>query len=736
MNSNNENILNESVQFVKGVGPKRAESFESIGIKTIRDLLFYFPAKHLDRRTTLSIAKAYFYLLDGYDGEITIIAEVINKDRRRFGKQEIMTVTLKDLTGSFNCVWFHGIKYIYEIFQEGNTYAVSGKPTRSKYGDMQIIHPDFDRISEDETISYLNTGKIIPFYRIPKTVKSANLGDFSIRRIINNVVDKYADLLPESLPDYIIKKNALLNINDAVKNMHFPVNLELFNKSIKRFKFEEILYLEILIALKKYQYKNKLTGIKMNINTTLVKDIISFLPFKLTDDQQKTLKDIFIDMKQDQPMNRLIQGDVGSGKTIVALIAMIIAADNGFQSVMMAPTEILADQHFINISRLLNDFSSKNKNIHINTTLLLGGQTKREREIVLNEIKTGKSKIIIGTHALLEEKVSFSKLGLLVVDEQHRFGVEQRAALMKKGTMPDVIVMSATPIPRTLSMTVYADLDISLIKQLPKGRKKIKTVLRSTTKLPDIYKYIIEKAFNGIQSFIVYPLVEDSEKLELKSAEAFYKSLTNTYFKKIKVGLLHGRMSWQEKENIMQQFKKHKFDVLISTTVIEVGIDIPNANIILINEAQRFGISQLHQLRGRVGRSDEQAYCILVTDEKNMKYNLKDDMKIEYLSSAQKIIYKSSIRLNSIVKHSDGFKLAEIDLKLRGPGDIFGIKQSGMPELNFIDIVKDTDIIEHAKGVAFKLIQEDINLQNENNKIIKQNLVNNYSSHFNYSKIA
>jgi len=736
MNSKKENILNESVQFVKGVGPKRAESFESIGIKTIRDLLFYFPSKHLDRSTTLTIAKAYSYLLDGYDGEITIIAEVTNKDRIRFGKREIITVSFKDSTGNFNCVWFHGIKYIYDVFQEGKTYAVSGKPIRSKYGDMQIIHPDYDRISENETKSYLNTGKIIPFYRIPKNIKSINLGDFSIRRIINNVVEKYADFLPETLPEYIIKQNDLFNINDAVKNMHFPISSELFKKSVKRLKFEEIFYLEILIALRKYQYKNKLTGVVMNINNTLLKDFINFLPFTLTDDQKKTLKDILSDMKHQQPMNRLIQGDVGSGKTIVVLIAMIIAADNGYQAVMMAPTEILADQHYKNISTLLKEFSNKHKKDHIQTSLLLGGQNKKERETVLNDIAKGKSKIIIGTHALLEEKVSFNKLGLLIVDEQHRFGVEQRATLMKKGKIPDVIVMSATPIPRTLSMTLYADLDISVIKQLPKGRKKIKTVLRSTTKLPDIYKYILDKAFSGIQSFIVYPLVEDSEKLELKSAEAFFESLTKTYFKKIKVGLLHGRMNWKEKEKIMQQFKEHKFDVLISTTVIEVGIDIPNANIILINEAQRFGISQLHQLRGRVGRSDKQAVCILVTDEKNMKYKLKDGLKIEYLSSAQKNIYKSSIRLNSMVKSSDGFKLAEIDLKLRGSGDIFGTKQSGIPELNFIDIVHDTDIIEHAKGIAFKIIQGDINLRNENNKLIKQNLINNYSSHFNYSKIA
>ena len=736
MKTNNENILNESVQFVKGVGPKRAKSFEVIGIKTIRDLLFYFPSKYLDRSTTLSIGKAYQYLIEGYEGEITIIAEVVNKEKRRFGKKELMKITLKDSTGMFDCVWFQGVKYMYDIFQEGKTYAVSGKPTKSKYGDMQLIHPDYDRISLNEAHEYLNTGKIIPFYKIPKTLKNNNLGDLSLRRILNNAVEKYADLLPESLPENIVQENNLLKINEAVKNIHFPSGKGSYNKALKRFKFEEIFYLEILIALRKYQYKSSVPGIAMEINNNLLKSFLNFLPFKLTEDQQKTLRDIFNDMKSTQPMNRLIQGDVGSGKTIVSLIAMIIAADNGYQSVMMAPTEILADQHYKNISKMLNNFSIKNNTKPINVSLLIGGQNKKERTAVLNKIEFGEAKIIIGTHALFEEKVSFNNLGLMIVDEQHRFGVEQRAKLIKKGKVPDVIVMSATPIPRTLSMTVYADLDISLIKQLPKGRKKIKTVLRSGSKLPNIYKYIVDKAKEGIQSFIVYPLVEDSEKLELKSAETYYNSLTNTFFNDIKVGLLHGRMSWQEKEEIMLQFKSHKFDVLISTTVIEVGIDIPNANIILINDAHRFGLSQLHQLRGRVGRSEQQAYCILVTDNKNIKYNLKENMRIEYLSTTQLNFYKSSIRLNSMVKYSDGFKLAEVDLKLRGPGDIFGTKQSGLPELIFVDIVNDTDIIEHAKGIAFKLIKDDIKLQSEKNKLIRQQLKNNYSSHFFYSKIA
>jgi len=360
------------------VGAKRAESFEAIGIQTIMDLLFYFPSKHLDRSTTLTIGKAYSYIIDGYEGEITIIAEVVNKEKRRYGKRETLKVVFKDTTGTFNCIWFQGVKYIYDVFEEGKTYALSGKPTRSKYGEMQIIHPDYDRISTDETQGYLNTGKIIPFYRIPKTLKGKNLGDFSLRRILNNAVEKYSDLLPETLPENIVNKNNLLKINEAVRNIHFPLNKESYSKALNRFKFEEIFYLEILVALRKYQYKSFSHGIAMKINNNFLKTFLNFLPFKLTKDQQITLKDIFNDMKVPQPMNRLIQGDVGSGKTIVAIISMLIAADNGYQSVMMAPTEILADQHYKNISKMLSDFTSLNKCMPIQVSLLIGGQSKKK----------------------------------------------------------------------------------------------------------------------------------------------------------------------------------------------------------------------------------------------------------------------------------------------------------------------------------------------------------------------
>lgn len=736
MNSKNENILNRSVQYIKSVGPKRAESFEKLGIKTVRDLLFYFPTRHLDRTTTLPAVKAYGYAVNGYDGELTVIAKVEDKEKRRFGRKEILIVQFRDKSGFFECVWFQGVKYFHNVFNEGDIFALSGKPNITKYGNLQFIHPDFDRITEDESNSYLNTGKIIPFYRIPKELRDKNIGDFSLRRIISGAVEKYCDCLEETLPEDLVKRHNLKSLSNAVRNFHFPESKESLTSSVQRFKFEEIFNLEILVALKQHNYKTQLSGNSMMVKSGLVHDFLKILPFKLTDAQLKVLSEIRKDMESHFPMNRLLQGDVGSGKTIVALIAMLIAVDNGYQAALMVPTEILADQHAKNISKLLNKLSTVYKEKTVKLNLLIGGQKKSDRELILKEIGNQEVDIIIGTHALFEGNVKFNKLGLVVIDEQHRFGVAQRAKLQSKGSAPDIIVMSATPIPRTLSMTVYGDLDVSVIDELPKDRKPVKTILRGDGKLPDIFKFIIDKAKEGYQSFIVYPLVEDSDKLELKAAETYYKELKEGALKNLNIGLLHGKMSWQEKEEVMFLFLAKKFDVLIATTVIEVGIDIPDANIILINDAHRFGLSQLHQLRGRVGRSGKQAYCILVTNDGLVAANGRFENDIEYLSSSQLEKYKTSIRLGTMVKHSDGFKIAEVDLKLRGPGDIFGTQQSGFPELKFIDIAKDVDIISNAKQAAFDCIAKDPHLKEISNQVIKKNLIEHYSNNLQYAKIA
>jgi ATP-dependent DNA helicase RecG len=735
MNSTNENILDSSVQYIKSVGPKRAESFSKIGINTIHDLLFYFPSRHLDRTTVLSASKAYGYAINGYDGEVTIIAKVVDKEKRNIGKREILKVQFRDASGFIECVWFQGVKYFHSVFNEGDYFAISGKP-EINFNKLQIVHPDYDRITEEETQSFLNTGKIIPFYKIPKELKQLKIGDLSLRRIINIAVENYVDKLDETIPDEIIAKHNLIDLITAVKNYHYPQNKELFEQAKRRFKFEEMFYIELLVALRKNNYQTKLAGNKMEIKTKLVSDFLKTLPFELTHSQLNVLSEIKKDMLTEKPMNRLLQGDVGSGKTIVALIAMLIAVDNGYQAALMAPTEILADQHAKNISAMMNRLFSINKEKEIKVSLLIGGQKKSERSKNLSNIELQEADIIIGTHAMFEEQVKFNNLGLVVIDEQHRFGVKQRALLQSKGKTPDVLVMSATPIPRTLSMTVYADLDFSVINEMPKNRKPIKTVLRGESKLPEIYNFIIDKTKEGYQTFLVYPLVEESDKLDLKAATIFYEDLKVNHLKNLKLGLIHGRMSWQEKEEVMCLFQKKIFDVLVSTTVIEVGIDIPDANIILINDAQRFGLSQLHQLRGRVGRSEQQAFCILITkDEVAAKQNA-NQLDLDYLSSVQLEKYKSSVRLQSMVKYNDGFKIAEIDLKLRGPGNIFGTEQSGFPDLKYTNIVDDVEIILEAKQSAFELIEKDPKLKNNISAAIRKNLIKHYSKNLSYAKIA
>lgn len=735
MNSTKTDILNQSIQFLKSVGPKRTDAFKKIGIVSIYDLLHYFPSRHLDRTTTLTSAKAYGYVMNGYTGELTVIGKVVDKEKRKFGKREILKIQMRDSSGYFECVWFQGAMYFQDVFTEGEIFAVSGKPSLSKYSGLQFTHPDFDRITAEESQNFLNTGKIIPFYRIPKELRTGNLGDFSLRRILNNAVELYADYITESLPPLFISEHNLIPLKQAIKNYHFPESLTKLNEARHRFKFEELFYIEMLVALRKHNYKTKLTGNELVIKSNLVKAFLKILPFKLTDAQLLSLTDIKKDMASPQPMNRLLQGDVGSGKTVVALIAMLIAVDNGFQSILMVPTEILAGQHAKNISALMQKLYEIYPEYKIKVSLLLGGQMKNMKETKRMNEELHEADIIIGTHALFEEKVSFRNPGLIVVDEQHRFGVEQRARVVGKGKTPDVIVMSATPIPRTLSMTLYGDLDFSTINEMPKGRKPVKTLLRSENKLPDIYQFIIDKSKEGIQSFIIYPLVEESDKIELKAAQTYYDDLSSTYFKNINVGLIHGRMHWKEKEEQMLLFHSKKYDVLISTTVIEVGIDIPDANIILINDAHRFGLSQLHQLRGRVGRSSQESYCVLVTKDEFISTG-KHQKDIEYLPFSQIDKMKTSIRLNTMVKYNDGFKIAEIDMKLRGPGDIFGKKQTGFPELKHATLPEDTELLAEAKLAAFKIINDDPQLTKEKNILLRKTLLSFHTQNLKYARIA
>lgn len=721
--------LNTSVQYLKSVGPKRAEAFSKVGIFTVEDLLYYFPTKHLDRSTILSAIKVAQYVTNGYEGEVTIIGKVVDKELIRYGKKQIFKVQMKDKTGLFECVWFQGIKFFKELFQENEIYAVSAKPVITRYGNLQFAHPDFDKITDLESEEFLNTGKIIPFYKVSKELKSTKLGDISLRRILSNVVENYAEFIQESLPNSVIEKNNLLPKNEAIKNYHHPPDLEYLGKAKERFKYEEFFYLECLAAIRKQRLKSRRNGIKFNVQTKPIKKFINELPFKLTEAQLKVLHEIRQDMESNEPMSRLLQGDVGSGKTIVALISMLIAVSNGYQAVLMAPTEILADQHFKKIHQLVEGTG-------FNAALLIGGQKTKTRKTILNGIANNEINIIIGTHALLEEKVHIPKMGLAVIDEQHRFGVAQRSKLIGKTISPDVLIMTATPIPRTISMTVYGDLDVSVIDQMPQNRKPIKTALRSEKNLEDIFKFIREKVKSGEQAFIVYPLVEESEKMDLKDVTSEFEKINKTFLSGINVNLIHGKMKWQEKEIIMESFANREFDVLFSTTVIEVGIDIPNATVIVINEAFRFGLSQLHQLRGRVGRGDKQSFCILVTRDDHLQKMRTKNISLDYLAAAELDKYRSQIRLNAMVEHNDGFKLSEIDFKLRGPGNIFGVEQSGIPQLQHADIINDTELLIIAKNDAFNIIRNDPSLSEKENLIIKQHLKKNYSTALKFSLIA
>jgi ATP-dependent DNA helicase RecG len=721
--------LNSHVKYLKSIGPKRAEILLTIGIETVHDLLYYFPTRYLDRTTILDSSKVFKFVASGYKNEITIIGKVVETEEIRYGKKNIYKVSFKDDKGFFECVWFRGIKFFKNRFKVDEYYAISAKPVITKYGHLQFAHPDFDRLASEESLDFRNTGKIIPFYRIPADLKKHNLGDLSLRRLITSAVENCINEISETLPAKIISKNNLLNLKSTIINKHFPENSALLDRANYRLKFEELFYIESLIAIKKLNNKKSTNGIKYKLDIPLVKDFLKSLTFELTNAQLKTLHDIRLDMESISPMNRLVQGDVGSGKTIVALIALLIAVSNNKQAAFMAPTEILAIQHFNNLKNILSGFQIK-------VELLIGGHKLKEKKATYELMKNGIPAIYVGTHALIEEKAKFSNLGLVIIDEQHRFGVAQRSNLITKSNDPDVLVMTATPIPRTLTMTLYGDLDVSIIDEMPKNRIPIKTYLRNDNKLDKIYKFIIESIDKGLQAFIVYPLVEDSDKLDLKAAETYYNELNNSVFAKYKVGLIHGKMKWNEKKEVMQQFSDKEFDILISTTVIEVGIDISNANIMVINDAHRFGLSQLHQLRGRIGRGAEQGHCILVTSEALSKKQFDASFSFGYLSDAEIQKNKTIIRLNALVNNTSGFKLAEIDMKLRGPGDIYGLKQSGLPDFKYANLVEDQEILLKAKIVAFDTIENDPKLSQNGNEVIKNNIKQYYKNNLHFSKIA
>ena len=666
--------LNKPVQYVKGVGPNRVKLLNKLNIYTLGDLITYFPRNHEDR----SIPKKISECKDGEEVLIrAVAASKVTEMRTR--KVWIYKLIVKDETGVCTITWFNQ-KYIKDKFIVGHTYNFYGK-IENKLGKVEMKSPVFDEEGVDK-----NTGKIIPIY--PLTYR---LSQNTIRKIIEMGIEEVYGKMEETLPEYLLEKYRLLEINDAIKSVHFPQSNSDFIRAKNRFVFEELLSLQLALLKLKEGYKSEKKGILFDKNVN-IQDVIDTLPFKLTKAQDKVLKEINENMESNMPMNRLLQGDVGSGKTIVSIIAAYKAVKSGYQVAIMAPTAILADQHLKNFEKTLKDFDIK-------CELLVSSVTKKKKEDILQRLVEGKIDILIGTHAMLEENVVFNNLGLVVTDEQHRFGVKQRATIVSKGNNPDVIVMSATPIPRTLALILYGDLDISIIDELPPNRKTVDTFAVTKDYEERVNNFVKKQVDEGRQAYIVCPLVEEDEETDLQSVEALFEKYKTEVFKEYRVEYLHGKMKAKEKDEIMREFKAGNIDILISTTVIEVGVDVPNASIMVVENAERFGLAQLHQLRGRVGRGEYKSYCILKYEGKGK--NTRERMKV-------------------MCQTNNGFIISEKDLELRGTGDFFGTAQHGLPELKIANLFEDMRELKVVQEVANEIITDDPNLEKEKNIRLKK----------------
>lgn len=668
--------LKQNVQYIKGVGPNRVKLLNLLGIYTIEDLISYYPRAYQDRSKIKKIEELQ-------EGEEALIEAVTLSGVSTFKLRRNMSVSkvqVQDDTGRCLITWFNQ-DYIKSTIHAKEKYKFYGKVTK-KIGQTEMTSPVFDKEGENK-----NTGKIIPVY--PTTKK---LSENAIRQAIENALMLVENELEDNLPEYIKKEYELENLETAVKQIHFPTDFNSLTEARKRLVFEELLTFQLALLSLKNQYDNEIRGIKYSKQVKM-SDVINILPFKLTKAQLKVLEEIDQDMESYKPMNRLLQGDVGSGKTVVAMISAYKAVKSGYQVALMAPTTILASQHIVNFNKILNQFGIK-------CELLVSSLTKKQKNIVLDKLKNGEIDIIIGTHALLQENVEFKKLGLVVTDEQHRFGVKQRSIIAGKGNNPDILVMTATPIPRTLAIIVYGDLDISVIDELPPNRKKIDTVAVKENMSDRIISFIKKNVDEGRQAYIVCPFVDENEEMEdVKSVEKLAESYKDEIFKDYKVEILHGKMKPKEKDKIMQDFKGNKISILISTTVIEVGVDVPNANIMVIENAERFGLAQLHQLRGRVGRGEYKSYCIL-------KYNSNSGRVRE--------------RMKIMTETEDGFKIAEKDLELRGAGEFFGTRQHGLPEFKIANIFEDIKILKQVQELALKIEMQDAKLEKEENKPLKK----------------
>ncbi len=720
------------LQAVRGIGPKRAAALKAIGIDSIVKLLYYFPFDYLDRSRITKIHDLPKFVEAG--AEVTVIGSVFRTEvRYTRNKRKMFFLTLQDDSGFLTCVFFRGAEFYKDAFEAGEVLAVSAVPEFDRLRRVQFAHPEFDRLTmkdaEDDTDwnSLLHTGAIIPKYSSSEELKNAGLDARGFRKILRSAVRHHLGALSEHMPDAVREKYHLNDIRTAIAQIHFPLSYADRSHAVRRLKFDELFYFQLLMAYRRRELKGAMKGIEFHAESPLAAALERALPFPLTGAQRRVAAEIAADMTSTSPMNRLLQGDVGSGKTIVALLSMLRAVDSGYQAAIMAPTEILAEQHWRSIQGYLAP-------LMLNVRLLVGGQKKKLRADVLEDIRRGTAQIVVGTHALLQETVDFDNLGLVVIDEQHRFGVAQRAALRGKGRAhPDVLVMTATPIPRTLALTVYGDLDVSVIDELPKNRVAIRTAVRTEKDKAKIHAFVRAEIARGRQAYIVYPLIDESEKSDLKAAAAEFDVFRTRIFPELRLGLLHGRLPSEEKDDLMQRFKRRELDILVATTVIEVGIDVPNATIMIIENAERFGLSQLHQLRGRVGRGADQSYCILMSDSRAgaRQLELTHDR-----AEARRETAATQTRLDTMAATNDGFRIAEVDLELRGAGEFFGTRQSGLPAFAIANIVTDADLLALARDEAFAVVASDPSLRAPHHAAMRTHFESTYKDLLSFVRVG
>ncbi len=698
-------LLNKPIEYLKGVGPIKGELLnKELQIFTVRDLIYSFPFRYIDKTKFTSISEV------SQSGEQVLLrAFLVSLKEVKGQKQRRLVGKLKDASGFLEVVWFKGASWVLKNLEEGKEYVVYGRVNVYK-GKKSIPHPEMELVSQSKGVK----SSLDPVYSSTEKLNNRGLDSAARKRLIKAVFDELdLDEIPESLPEYLAKKLDLVSKKQAIKYIHLPSSLHEVSKATKRLKFEELFYLQLSILYSKRRRQARIKGAMFEkIGDHFNNYYKNHIPFELTGAQKRVVKEIRKDVQTGYQMNRLLQGDVGSGKTMVALLSMLIALDNGFQACMMAPTEILAQQHHQSLSESL-------KETEIKVAFLSGSIKGKARKVILENLANGELDIIVGTHALIQDPVIFHNLGLAVIDEQHRFGVEQRSKLWKKNEVvaPHILVMTATPIPRTLAMTAYGDLDVSIIDELPPGRKPVKTIHMKESQRYRVIEFMRTELKKGRQVYVVFPLIEESETLDLENLQEGYERLQDIFRQPdFQISVVHGRMKSADKDLEMQRFVEKKTQIMVATTVIEVGVNVPNASIMVIENTERFGLSQLHQLRGRVGRGAEQSYCILM--------------------SGLKLSNEGKERIHTMTSTNDGFKIAEADLRLRGPGQIMGKQQSGVMKFQLANLVEDQTLIKSARSIAMRILDHDPTLENEHNEILKKQLKHYFSEHQDWGRIS